>query len=166
MSVCRGIFGWTFGIGTKDNAPTAAERKEAKGNRLFNMLQRESRVRIVDCPVFSDYVRHSTFKVNINDRGCDLLYDCTANVLTVRLRFEEVRGGDSKIAPFVIFPVNPDGTILAVGRYLTDRELGIVYQIVSGISNDGTTLVVKDVTTQLEAVLTVAKALDLAMTVE
>ncbi len=143
-----------------------AERKAAKDNRLFNMLQCQSRVRIQECPVVSDYVQHSRFTVNTDDRGCNLLYDCKPNVLTIQLCFQEVHGGDPRIAPFVIIPVKPNRTILALGGYLTDRELCIVYQLVSGISNDGITLVVTDVTTHLEAILTVANALDLAMIVQ
>ena len=96
---------WTFGIGTPNCAPTF-EARRASRHPLFTWLARLDTVRIVFCPIYSNYNRAGPFKLHLNNRGVDLMCDCMMLILRVCLRFVESFGGDGIVTPFVRFPPN------------------------------------------------------------
>ena len=102
--------------------------------------------------------------MNINDRGCDFVFDARLRVFSLKLRFDELLGSNLLVAPFVVFPANPVGPTLSAGCHITDRQNEIVYQIIG--PGEGTNLIVKNVVTLCESTMTREHAIMLARTVE
>ena len=164
MTACRQIFGGTFAIGTKISAPPLAARKAAAPLALFTMLAYDDMVRIVTCPAVSNYNQRTRFRMNINDRGCDFTFDARLRVFSLKLRFDELLGSNTLVAPFVVFPAHPVSSTLSAGCYITDRQNKVVYKIIG--PGEGTNLIVQNVVTLCESTMTRDHAIMLARTVE
>jgi hypothetical protein len=123
------------------------------------MLAKQDTVRIVACPAVSAFDRSNEFKVNINDRGCDFVFDKLTKVLVLRLRFDVLLGESDVVAPFVSFPTDFATGLLAIGNFITDRVEGIVYSIVLV---EGNIVTVTNVATNAQSTLTIEKAVQLA----
>jgi hypothetical protein len=159
MEGCRRIFGTTFGIGTPNPAPTYAARR-ASLHPLTTRLSVDDTVRIVACPTVPDYDRSHSFMININNTGCDFLYDRSTSNLVVRLRFQEELGGSDIIAPFCNnFPASHDIN-LSAGRLLTDFDNKLVYRIIS--PSDGGGFVVQNVQTNVQTTFSMERVMQLA----
>jgi hypothetical protein len=159
MTASRQIFGWTFAIGTRNNAPSRAARNAAN-RAIFTPLRRSDTIRLVVCPATSEVDRPGVFKAKVDNKGCDFTFDEETAVLTLRLRFIPTTGGSPDVSPLVHFPEEGNHSLLTVGRYLVDSANQTVYKIVS-IAEDGSVLV-KNLTTQQEVTMRSSRALQLA----
>lgn len=96
INAAREVFGYTFGVGSRNVPPRKGAPKK--------VLESGNKINLVDVPVVQDY---ETFKEQVSSERIDLVYEELTRSLSIRIKYSAFLAENPKVTEVLHFPQPP-----------------------------------------------------------